>query len=192
LLNYYPIVTSAKLPHQGHDSEINVCCFGAIRPLKNHLIQAIAAIKFADDLGKTLKFHINVNREEDKGLPVLHNLRGIFNNSKHELVEHTWMNHDDFIELVKKMDLGMQVSFTETFNIVAADLVSNNIPIVVSDEIFWTNGYCHAQPTNFDDIVKTLHRVWFLRKLRVQYLNKYKLEMYNHEAIESWLHYLKK
>jgi hypothetical protein len=33
------------------------------------------------------------------------------------------------------MDVCLQVSFTETFNIVSADAVANYIPIVVSDEI---------------------------------------------------------
>lgn len=191
LLNYYPTTNERAITPSMSD-EVDVCCFGAIRPLKNHLMQALAAIKFADGIGKKLNFHVNVNREEQKGLSVLNNLRGVFNNLDHDLVEHPWMNHDDFIKLVKTMDIGMQVSFTETFNIVAADLVNNHIPIVVSPEIFWATGICKADPTDFDNIVATLHLVWKLRRLKVHHLNKCKLERYNDEAICSWLTYLRK
>ena len=45
------------------------------------------------------------------------------------------MDHESFIELVKSMDMCLQVSFTETFNIVTADAVANSVPVVVSSEM---------------------------------------------------------
>jgi len=45
------------------------------------------------------------------------------------------MDHSDFISIVKSMDIGMQVSLSESFNIVAADFVSNGIPLVGSPDI---------------------------------------------------------
>lgn len=46
---------------------VDVGCFGAVRPLKNHLIQAMAAIQFARDVRKSLRFHINATRLEMGG-----------------------------------------------------------------------------------------------------------------------------
>jgi len=45
------------------------------------------------------------------------------------------MEHNDFIRVVKSMDIGMQVSLSESFNIVAADFVSNGVPLVGSPDI---------------------------------------------------------
>ena len=107
--------------HYKDKNVLNIGCFGAIRPLKNQLYQAVAAIEFANSINKKLHFHVNIARVENNGDPVLKNLRNLFiNNPKHKLVEHSWLTHEDFINLVRKMDIGLQVSFTETFSPKAA------------------------------------------------------------------------
>jgi hypothetical protein len=75
--NYYPKNVKPERPIN-ESKFIDVCCFGAVRPLKNHLMQAIAAIQFADSINKTLRFHINAGRIEMNGDPVMNNLRGLF------------------------------------------------------------------------------------------------------------------
>lgn len=71
--NFYP--QEYKLKNIDKNKEhIDIGCFGAIRPLKNHLLQAISALAFADSIDKKLKFHVNTGRIEMKGEPVLHNL----------------------------------------------------------------------------------------------------------------------
>ena len=143
LPNYYPITEDISSPKPvGHT--LDVGCFGAIRPLKNQLVQAVAAVHYAKIKNKKLRFHINVARLESRGNAVLKSIQGFFANldpDKYQLVEHGWLNHDDFLKLVRTMDIGLQASFTETFNIVAADFVSQGIPIVVSDEIDWMPSY---------------------------------------------------
>jgi hypothetical protein len=57
------------------------------------------------------------------------------------------------------MDVGMQVSFTETFNIVAADMVAAGVPVVVSPEISWVYTYSQADPTDLPAIVSVLNSV---------------------------------
>lgn len=57
-------VASQKHPTPG---ETHIGCFGAIRPLKNQLIQAIAAIKYVEKYhpGEKLVFHMNGERIEN-------------------------------------------------------------------------------------------------------------------------------
>ena len=187
LPNYYPIPpvipSFKKLSPKG---EINIGCFGAIRPMKNHLIQALSAIRFAEEKGFKLNFHINGNRTEERGDPVLKNLRSLFFNSKHSLVEHPWKDHNEFLKTVELMDISMQVSLSETYNIVMADSVIHSIPVVVSPEINWVNVMFQANATSSYDIVKTLHRAWSGRKLRLQKLNLWGLEEYNEWARHNW------
>ena len=111
-----------------------VACFVAIRPMKNQLIQAMAAIEFSHYVGKKLKFHVNSSRVETNGDPVLKNLRALLG---HDLIEHRWYQPDALMERLNWMDLGMQVSLSETFNVVTADYVTAGIPVVVSKEIPW-------------------------------------------------------
>jgi hypothetical protein len=188
-LDYLPniyIVTDVTKVKFNSDKIVHVGCFGAIRPFKNHLEQAVGAMIFANRQNKILHFHINASRFEHVGESFLKNLRYLFANSQHKLVEHDWSNHADFIKLVRQMDLGLQVSFTETFNIVAADFVVNHIPIVGSPEIEWLSGFYQADPTNALDIADKLEFAYRMRVINAQYLNEVNLARFNKQAVNAW------
>lgn len=190
LPNYYPVNLFDKKiePIKKDNKVLNIGCFGAIRPLKNQLYQAVSAIDFANSINKKLHFHINVGRVENNGDPVLKNLRNLFkNNPKHKLIEHSWLTHEEFTKLVKTMDIGLQVSFTETFNIVAADFVNNNIPVIVSDQIKWVSGIYKSKPTESKSIINKLSLGLFLKKLNLQYINKIKLWFYSLWSEKDWI-----
>lgn len=165
---------------------LDIGCFGAIRPLKNHLIQAMAAITFANELGKTLHFHINGTRIENKGENAHKNLVALFEGTKHKLVSHDWMLHHDFLHLIRKMDYGLQVSFSETFNIVAADFVHCKVPIVGSSEIEWMSGIYKAKPTDLDNIVNHLWLAKYGKAINLHYFNNVGLNRYNFRATQVW------
>lgn len=161
--NVYPIPSIKRMDilKDFDDEVINIGCFGAVRPLKNHMEQAVAAMLFADSVGKKLRFHINGSRIEGKGDPILKNIQEGFSHSHHELVEHNWLNHENFLKVLEhEIDIAMQVSFTETFNIVAADAMSLGKPIVSSSEIPWLGDYSHVNPTNLMDIVQMLLTIY--------------------------------
>jgi hypothetical protein len=162
LPNFYNI-KQEMVKKKAVSDTINVGCFGAIRPMKNHLVQAIAAISYAQKNNKKLRFHINVARIENQGSNVLKNLRGLFTNlgDNYELVEHGWLQHDEFLKLIEEMDIGLQASLSESFNIVAADFVSRGIPIIVSNEIDWLPSHFWCKPTDSDDIERTMENVLF-------------------------------
>ena len=166
------------------DDVIKIGCFGSIRPMKNHLEQAIAAIIFAESQCKKLEFHVNSGLLEQRGEEVLKNLRGLFAINGHDLVEHEWMPHNDFVELVKTMDMGMQVSLSESFNIVTADFVANNIPMVVSTDVSWMPWNTRAVPTDTKDIVTSLKSAWLFPKLT--WFNYRALVNHNKKAIKAW------
>ena len=166
---------------------INIACFGAIRPMKNQLLQAMAAIGFADEIDKILHFHINCARFEQYGEPIYRNIKNLFvNNRKHKLIEHSWVGHEEFIKIIKRMDIGMQVSFTETFNIVSADFAYNDVPLVGSREVEWLNYLYKAHPTEIDHIIDRLWIAHYGRKIGLQELNKCGLISYNLNALEAW------
>jgi hypothetical protein len=156
--------------------------------LKNHLVQAVAAIRFAEEKRLPLRFHINAGRVEQNGGQVLNSLRSLFKElpSYYQLVEHPWLSYERFLGLVRTMDIGMQVSLTETFNIVAADLTRCNVPIVVSESVFWAWPEIFADPLSSTDITQKMHLALKSGPGR----NKARLARYCHQAELEWLNYL--
>lgn len=192
LPNYYPIddvYEKINRCDRKNKEVLDIGCFGAVRPLKNQLIQAVAAIKFANRMGKQLRFHINSTRMENKGDQVLKNLRLLFAALPHELVEHDWVPHSEFLDIIASMDIGMQVSYTETFNIVTADMVSRCVPVVVSNEVEWISSIFHADPNSSDDIANVLEKAWYYGFM-TQYFdfNKIKLKDYDRKSKHVWVH----
>lgn len=187
--NVYPLSKDGNYEHGGNWGKqfrvfLDIGCFGAIRPLKNNLAQAIAAQQFAHNIGARLRFHINGDRCEGGGEPILKSLRGLLGPV---LIEHPWMQRGIFLHTMSNMNISMQVSFSETFNIVTADAVSVNVPAVVSPEVSWLGKYAMADPTSVDSMVDALHyahtmpRSWRARQQRKD------LERWNLDAEASWL-----
>lgn len=175
------------------DDELHIGCFGALRPLKNHLNQAIGAIRFADGLGIKMFFHVNDTNGNVENANVLQNLEAAFHNTKHELVTHSWASHSDFIELVKTMDMGLQVSLSESFNLIAADFVSNHVPIVVSNEIDWLPHTCQVVPTaDSSEIARMMSYVWryFCPGIEKSCIGD--LDRYNGHARAAWWRIVKR
>lgn len=190
LPNYYPLEMIKNIGRKDLylvEGEVHVGCFGAIRPLKNNLSQAYAAIKFAKEVGRKLYFHVNANEVENKNSPALKNIKSLFDHSDNaELVIHEWMSHDDFYQLCGKMDIGLQVSFSETFNIVAADLVANSVPVVGSTEIDFIADANKADLSDTNDIVKKMKKLLKKKLFSIFHCGDNLLNTYSHDSIRTW------
>lgn len=168
---------------------IEIGCFGAIRPMKNQLIQAFAAISFAKRMKKKLNFHINATRPEQGGQSVLKNLRALFKDTENNLIEHEWQDREVFLWVISKMDIGMQVSFSETFNVVSADFVLENVPIIVSSQIDWMPQDQQADMYSVTDMVNKLMYAYGHKTL-VAHKNVFALDAYNRVALQAWKAFL--
>lgn len=196
LPNYYPIKVPQNLHRIIFGDTINIGCFGAIRPLKNQLNQALASIIFAEEEKVKVNFHINTSRVEQRGEPILKNIRNLFlNSSRAVLVEHEWLEHEDFLDLVSEMDILLQVSFSETFDIVAADGISMGVPVIVSPHIDWLNVYAYVtdiEAQAIKDCISDLYNSFrFVNLLRVYRQQKCLLN-YSKEAEQVWKHFILK
>lgn len=188
LPNYYPQDYATK-EFNRNKYWVDVACFGAVRPLKNHMLQAVAALKFANRVGKQLRFHINSGRIEMKGDPILHNLRGFFQHladSGHQMIGHEWAPREEFLKTCASMDIGLQCNFSETFNIVSADLISQGVPIIGTKEIPWACDFFNADPTESDDIADKMVRTYRLAGLNV-WRNQQNLTKYTNKSEQIWV-----
>ncbi len=196
LPNYYPIENARSFWHwenKKHEKNtLDIGCFGAIRQLKNQFSQAVAAITFANKMKKKLRFHINVERQEGSyAQTVLKNIRHLFKNMpQHELVEHAWLSREDFLKLIQTMDISMQVTFSETYNIVTADAVANHIPVVVSPEVRWVSDRYKVSPTSVDEMVDGLGLALKDGAHGSHGINLYCLTRFNRQSISIWANFL--
>jgi glycosyltransferase involved in cell wall biosynthesis len=188
--NFYPLDDAkTRDDFKPLQDDLDIACFGAIRPMKNQLIQAVAALQVAKSRQKKLHFHVNAARQENNGAPILKNLRALFSGTPHVLVEHGWYEHKEFLGLLRSMDVGMQVSLTETFNIITADMVSVGLPVVVSDEIWWTTNRSHVDPTDVTDITDGISTALDEGRITAM-LNLAALRRNSEMAEATWLAYL--
>ena len=188
--NYYQFTDMPPVAKPETD-EINISCFGAIRPLKNQLIQALAALQVADYNKKKLNFYINSTRKEQNGEPVLRNIEALFQGTKHNVIKVPWLNHEDFLKVInEKIEVGVQCSFTETFNIVTADHINCNVPVVTSPEITFIPSFYHADPHDVNDIARKIQRAYTFNWYG-QVFNKSNLINHNKLTENQWNEILK-
>lgn len=190
--NFYPIDCPndhrhLRPHHPRADDTLRIGCFGAIRPLKNQLLQAIAAIRYAGQLGKKLDFYVNSARIEQGGNPILKNLRELFAAvPRARLVEIGWLEHDKFLEILWTMDICLQVSFSETFNIVSADCARCAVPVIASREVPWLGDYAIADANSSTSILNKMlqiHRHNLHQRLQDQWRD---LVKYSNDTRRIW------
>lgn len=167
--------------------EFHVGCHGSLRLMKNTLFQACVAIRLADNLNEKLVFHINSSRDDGESQSIMLALTQLFSQHPKHRIEHTpWLEHKEFVEYCsKKIDLGMQLSISETFNTVAADYVHAGVPVLGSLEIDWLPDDSKCNATDYGKaniVVKDVLQNYehFAR------INKRHLEVHNINAVDVW------
>jgi len=190
LPNIYPTLSWRGCGQLPTKHMYKIGCFGAIRPFKNQLSQAMAAILFAERRNAVVHFYINSSRVEQRGENILKNIRALFENTRHRLIEVDWLEHADFLKLIGTMDACMQVSFTETFNIVTADCIYMHIPVVVSEAIEWL--HCKKADPNSEGHIADVIEYVITHRAHLVEDNIRDLDAYHNHSVTKWFKYLKR
>lgn len=173
------------------DGVTRIGAFGATRVLKNLPTAAWAARIIAGKLGTPIEFWVSGGREEGSGAAsVIANVRKSFTGcGSIRLVESHWEPWLEFRRnTVRRMNLLLQPSFTESFNGVTADGIAEGIPSVVGPAIDWVPRNWIANPDHAVEIASVGLR---LLKDKSAPRDGYKcLSRHNREAIASWRTFL--
>ena len=134
-----------------HGDLLRVGAFGATRPLKNLMSAAGAALTISRVLGVDLELWINSGRDEGGGC-ILRAIDELYAITRHAtIVKAGWSSWHDHRKVVARMNLLINCSYTESFNMVTADGVAEGVPSVVSDAISWAPAYWQAP---VDDVLE--------------------------------------
>jgi glycosyltransferase involved in cell wall biosynthesis len=145
-----------KMPlHPNHwkGGVLRIGCFGAIRPQKNLASAVGAAVEISHRLKADTEIWVSSGRFEGGGAVVLNTVRAMVEGLPMvKLREGGWLTWPQFRTLVKSMNLLLQPSSTESFNMVTADGIAEGVPSVVSEAIDWAPEHWKANADEVFDI----------------------------------------
>jgi hypothetical protein len=130
--------------------------FGALRPFKNAIGQTCALAMAAAASGRPLVLHVNGTRVEMGSANELAQIRELCQRAGLRLEVHGWLDHAAFVTLAARMHVALQVSFTETFNYVAADCVAAGTPVVGSPAIRFLPATWQVNPDDAEAIATAI------------------------------------
>ena len=153
LPNLYPFDRIRHKP-QWHGGTLRIGCFCAIRPYKNVLTAAAAALEVGVRLRVTdLEFWISSGRTEGGGNTITNAIHQMYVNlPRAKVVASGWASWPQFLNTVGSMDIMLQPSYTESFNMVTADGISRGVTSVVGDSINWAPSNWISQTDSAADI----------------------------------------
>lgn len=167
---------------------LKISSFGATRLMKNHLGAAGGALLAARQRNCDLEFWVSSNREEN-GKGVLLSLSRLFEGLSHaKLIENPWQDWAGFRQVVRQMDLCIQMSFSETFNLTLCDGVAEGISVVGSSAIPWLPDFCCADPDSIEDIARVANNVLSNPNSAQKTFNH--LQKFNNNSKKVWMDYL--
>ncbi len=141
---------------------LRIGVFGATRPLKNLMSAAGAALEIAKSLHVPLELWLSGGRTEGGGEGVLAAVKEMLTGLPSvSLILNGWQSWPKFRKTVAHMDLLLQPSYTESFNMVTADGVAEGVASVVSSAIDWAPQDWKADVDDVLDIARAGRRLLF-------------------------------
>ncbi len=177
-------------PHRRHwdGTVLRVGAFCAVRPQKNLMSCVGAALEMHQWLRVDTEVYISSGRPENTAVitKALHEMIDGVPGIK--LIDNGWQEWPKFVRTIGQMDVMVQVSYSETFNIVVADGISQGVPTVVSDAIEWAPTNWQANPDDATDIARK--GVHLLQDLRAPVDGWKALTKYVDDGVAAWKKYL--
>jgi len=158
LPNLYPMEDCREPKRWENPFVLKIGAFGAVRPYKNFMTAAAAALALSEDLFYRVEFHMSSGGEGD-GWGIIPAIEQMLDGTGVRLVKHDWKLWRDFIEVVGQMDLLLQPSYTESFNMITADGIWAGVPSVVSPAIGWAPDSWWADPDDANDIARVAKEI---------------------------------
>ncbi len=163
---------------------LRIGAFGATRPLKNLMSAAGAALVIKNSLKAETEFWLSSGRP-DGGAGVVQSIQAMLQGVPGmRLMFNQWASWPQFRDTVREMHLLLNVSYTESFNMVTADGVAEGVPSVVSDAIDWAPENWVART---DDALTISHRgMCLIRDPNAGHDGFVALEQHNKDGFGAW------
>ena len=136
------------------DRPLKISLFCEYRPMKNILTQVAAVAKVKEDSGRDIELHVFSAAYNS---PIFTNMEKICEYKNIRLIVHERMSNVDCFKLQANMDLGLQVSLSETLSYVALEQMIQGVPVIGSDSIPFAT--MNASYSSMPEICDRIRRV---------------------------------
>jgi hypothetical protein len=168
-----------------HENIIRIGAFGSQRIQKNFTTALAAALIIQKRLGTEVHFYMTRGGENNQ--PINEAMRQMGQNIPGFSIHYLdWVSNDEFLDYVAAMDLLLQPSYTESFNMITADGITQGVPSVVSPAITWAPDSWKADPDDAVEVAEVGLRL--LLEGPKEGLNA--LRKHNRKALKLWKKYL--
>jgi len=168
---------------------LRIGAFGATRPLKNIQTMAAAALTIATETRTPTEFWISGGRMEGGGMTVLNSIKEMFYGVPYATIhENCWQDWPSFRQTLRHMHILMQMSYTESFNMVTADGAAEGTPSVVSSAIDWVPEHWFAHFDDAQDIARVARQLLTDTNAARDGLDS--LTRHNNIGIPMWMRFL--
>ncbi len=162
LPNLYDVSTiravGQRVPWQP-GAPLRIGVFGAVRPLKNMLTAAAACAELATSLRADVEVWTNAGRNEG-GATVPDAIRQLLQNLPHVTVKQAgWATWPAFRSTVARMNVLINASYTESFNMVTADGIAEGVASAVGEAIDWVPRDWVANADDVSDVARVARRL---------------------------------
>ena len=182
---YYMDYLSGQPRPPYRNGTLRIGMFGAIRPLKNMMTGAAAALEIARALREPLELWLCGGRAEGGGQLVLETIRTMYKDLPGiQILENAWSPWPVFRRRVATMHLMLQPSFTESFNMVTADGIAEGVPSVVSEAIAWAPEHWKASVDDALDIARVGRALLFDQRAAAD--GKAALDKFVSQGVVTW------
>lgn len=169
---------------------LRIGAFGATRSQKNFITCIGAAIEISRDLKAQTEIWVNSQRDDGpETRRILNSANMMVNGLPNISLKYAgWQSWPQFKKFVGNMHLLLQVSYTESFNMVTADGCSEGVPSVVSDAIAWAPKTWQAEADDVFDVARAGVRL--INDPAAANTGFRALKVHNRESLHAWFRFL--
>jgi hypothetical protein len=188
LPNLYHLPKKFNKIVKNKNSVLKLGCYGAVRPLKNIMTSAGVALEISSRLKRPVEFWVSGGRTETGAWGVKQAIAALLEGTSVTIKENFWQPWEEFRKTVASMDLLLQLSYTESFNMVTADGIAEGVPSVVSEAIDWCPKQWIANCDDCDEIASVA--ISLLRNPGSIKLGRKMLRKYISRGTREWERFL--
>lgn len=189
LPNIYPFIHGlVQYGEWKRKCPLRIGLFGATRPSKNLVTSVAAAIDIAVRLQVDAEIWVSAKRVEGGSGTVINAAEALCHNVPNVHIRFSdWQPWANFRQTVRSMDLLIQMSYTESFNMVTADGVAEGVCSVTSPSIDWVPDSWKANPDDASEIADV--GIGLLHDPTAAIYGTRALDRHNESAVRSWERY---
>ncbi len=143
-------VVKARIENRKKSKVWRIGLFCAYRPFKNITTQLTAC----SIVNTKYNIPIEVHLFEESRNPIYKNIRTLSKNLKFNIIFHPQCKNEKFLSLLRNMDIGMQVSYSETFSYVMGEHMMFGTPTISSSTVPFASRI--AEFNNAESIAKEI------------------------------------